>query len=119
MGPALGDGLVNLFDLGIVISVAFLLAAISSLDLTQAITGKAQGKDSQTRAADTVVSARTPGIKQVKVEPDEKVVGCGEAIGTVYELSDGRTVIVCEPGLTAGAAVSRSTSGRLTWSASS
>ena len=28
------DGLVNLFDLGIVLSVAFLLAALSSLDLT-------------------------------------------------------------------------------------
>ena len=29
------DGLVNLFDLGIVLSVAFLLAALSSLDLTE------------------------------------------------------------------------------------
>jgi hypothetical protein len=32
------DGLVNLFDLGIVLSVAFLLAALSSLNLTKAIT---------------------------------------------------------------------------------
>ena len=36
------DGLVNLFDLGIVLSVAFLLAALSSLDLTSALTGKAK-----------------------------------------------------------------------------
>jgi hypothetical protein len=36
------DGLVNLFDLGIVLSVAFLLAALSSLDLTETITGKAK-----------------------------------------------------------------------------
>ena len=32
------DGLVNLFDLGIVLSVAFLLAALSSLHLGSAIT---------------------------------------------------------------------------------
>ncbi len=32
------DGLVNLFDIGIVLSVAFLLAALSSLDLTSVIT---------------------------------------------------------------------------------
>ena len=39
------DGLVNLFDLGIVLSVAFLLAALSSLDLTEAITGKASTRN--------------------------------------------------------------------------
>ena len=32
------DGLVNLFDLGIVLAVAFLLAALSSLDLTDLLT---------------------------------------------------------------------------------
>ena len=32
------DGLVNLFDLGIVLSVAFLLAALSSLHLSGTIT---------------------------------------------------------------------------------
>ncbi len=91
------DGLVNLFDLGIVLSVAFLLAALSSLDLTSAITGKAQSSDPATRPADTVVSGKDDKVKEVRIEPGEKVVGRGEAIGTVYELSDGRTVIVREP----------------------
>lgn len=90
------DGLVNLFDLGIVLSVAFLLAALSSLDLTSAITGKAE-QDPKTRPADTVVTDKDDKVKQVRVKPGEKVVGRGEAIGTVYELSDGRTVIVREP----------------------
>lgn len=89
------DGLVNLFDLGIVLSVAFLLAALSSLNLTEAITGKAESKN--TRPADTVVTDKDDMVKQVQVTPGEKVVGRGEAIGTVYELSDGRTVIVREP----------------------
>jgi hypothetical protein len=90
------DGLVNLFDLGIVLSVAFLLAALSSLNLTEAITGDAK-QQSQTRSADTVTAGKDDKVKQVEIKPGEKVAGRGEAIGTVYELSDGRTVIVREP----------------------
>jgi hypothetical protein len=87
------DGLVNLFDLGIVLSVAFLLAALSSLNLTEAITGDAKKKSQ----SDTVVADKNDKVKEVEVKPGEKVVGRGQAIGTVYELSDGRTVIVREP----------------------
>ena len=90
------DGLVNLFDLGIVLSVAFLLAALSSLDLTSALTGK-QAADSRARAAGTVVAPRDSKVKQVRLKPGEKVVGRGQPIGTLYRLADGRTVIVREP----------------------
>jgi hypothetical protein len=86
---------VNLFDLGIVLSVAFLLAALSSLDLTEAITGKASTE--KTRPADTVVAPKDQKVKQVELKSNEKVIGHGEPIGTVYQLSDGRTVIVREP----------------------
>jgi hypothetical protein len=91
------DGLVNLFDLGIVLSVAFLLAALSSLDLTSALTGKAKAEQSQTRPADTVVAAKDDEVKQVQLKPNEKVIGRGQPIGTVYQLSDGRKVIVRKP----------------------
>jgi hypothetical protein len=91
------DGLVNLFDLGIVLSLAFLLAALSSLNLTEAITGDEKSKSSETAPADSVVTDKDDKVKQVRIKPGEKVVGRGEAIGTVYELSDGRTVIVREP----------------------
>jgi hypothetical protein len=90
------DGLVNLFDLGIVLSVAFLLAALSSLDLASALTGKAE-TDARTRPADAVVAEQDQKVKQVELKPGEKVVGRGEPIGTVYRLSDGRTVVVREP----------------------
>lgn len=90
------DGLVNLFDLGIVLSVAFLLAALSSLDLTSALTGKA-ATDARTRPVDAVVAPEDQKVKQVELKPGEKVVGRGEPIGTVYRLSDGRTVVVREP----------------------
>ncbi|MGD9736466.1 MAG: DUF2149 domain-containing protein [Solirubrobacterales bacterium] len=90
------DGLVNLFDLGIVLSVAFLLAALSSLKLTSALTGKA-AMDRRTRPADTVVAPKDSTVKPVEVKPGEKVLGRGKPIGTVYRLADGRTVIVREP----------------------
>jgi hypothetical protein len=92
------DGLVNLFDLGIVLSVAFLLAALSSLDLTEAITGKEPPRQSaNTRPADAVVAPKDQKVKEVQLNSDEKVVGRGKPIGTVYQLSDGRTVVVREP----------------------
>lgn len=86
------DGLVNLFDLGIVLAVAFLLAALSSLDLTEA--ALSQKSASQ---ADPVVADKDQQVKPVELKPGERVVGRGEVIGTVYKLSDGRTVIVREP----------------------
>ncbi len=92
------DGLVNLFDLGIVLSVAFLLAALSSLDLTEAITGGKASQGANTRPGDTVVAPKDEQVRQIELKPDEKVVGRGKAIGTVYQLADGRTVVVREPG---------------------
>ena len=87
------DGLVNLFDLGIVLAVAFLLAALSSLDLTEA----ALSQKSTSRQADPVVADKDQQVKPVELKPGERVVGRGEVIGTVYKLSDGRTVIVRRP----------------------
>jgi hypothetical protein len=87
------DGLVNLFDLGIVLSVAFLLAALSSLDLTDALTSKSRAEQA-TRPANAVVAKKDQRVKEVQLKPNERVVGRGQPIGTVYKLSDGRTVIV-------------------------
>ncbi len=93
------DGLVNLFDLGIVLSVAFLLAALSSLNLTDAaLTEKAAPPAERTRPADAVVSEKDDEVRQVRLRPGQKVVGRGEAVGTVYRLADGRTVIVEDQG---------------------
>jgi hypothetical protein len=91
------DGLVNLFDLGIVLSVAFLLAALSSLDLTEAITGKTATRSERTAPADAVITSKDDKVKQIQLSPDEKVVGRGQPIGTLYRLADGRTVVVRQP----------------------
>ena len=84
------DGLVNLFDLGIVLSVAFLLAALSSLKLGP----EALGRDRAPAAARGVVVPRDAAVRAVQLRPGERVVGHGRAVGTVYRLDDGRTIVV-------------------------
>jgi hypothetical protein len=67
------DGLVNLFDLGIVLALAFLLVALSSLE-----------RDAQRQAL----------RDRPLPERGAKVVGRGERVGSVYRLDDGRLIYV-------------------------
>jgi hypothetical protein len=78
------DGLVNLFDLGLVLAVAFLVAGLG-LSVNKA-TGKIEPRTSTTPA--TTVPQQQPG---------PRTSGRGNAIGTLYRLADGRLVVV-EPG---------------------
>lgn len=84
------DGLVNLFDLGIVLSVAFLLAALSSLDLTSALFAN---QPNQAPPGSVVVDPNEKS-RPIELQPGAKVIGQGERVGTVYRLEDGRTVLV-------------------------
>jgi hypothetical protein len=74
------DGLVNLFDIGIVLAVAFLIAG-----LTLAAPHSARVQ-------------RRPAAGKVRVisQPSQapRVHGHGHPVGTVYRLGDGRLVIV-------------------------
>ncbi|MFT4049859.1 MAG: DUF2149 domain-containing protein [Solirubrobacterales bacterium] len=93
------DGLVNLFDLGIVLAVAFLLAALSSINLTpDALKNKSASQ--QTAPQGSVIQKQDQTTEQITVEPGSKVVGEGKKLGEVYQLSDGRTVIVKPKGAT-------------------
>jgi len=83
------EGLVNLFDLGIVLSVAFLLAALSSLHLAGTITSH---------------GLRANAANAIYVEPGETVtplpkrgartIGRGTQAGVVYRLANGQLVYV-------------------------
>ncbi len=78
------DGLVNLFDLGLVLALAFLLVAINSL-----------GSDSIKPAQDDQVTIRPD--QQVGTVPQStggQVIGQGQEVGKVYRLDDGRLVYV-------------------------
>jgi hypothetical protein len=86
------DGLVNLFDLGVVLAVAFLLAALASLDLTGVLTRGdvtvvRSGPDGQ-----TIISRRGEKLQRLRLRPGVQVSGQGQRVGSVYRLPDGRLV---------------------------
>lgn len=76
------DGLVNLFDVGIVLAIAFLIAGIAVA----------------TKASDSHPQRRTDAAARVRVLPkpsgSRRARGPGEPMGTAYRLADGRLVIV-------------------------
>jgi hypothetical protein len=76
------DGLVNLFDIGIVLAVAFLIAGLT---LTVSSDGRIQRRSGAAEA-------------KVRVLPDpsggRRASGRGQPVGTAYRLADGRLVIV-------------------------
>jgi hypothetical protein len=80
------DGLVNLFDIGIVLAVAFLVAGLGLG--VNATTGRIGPRSSTAPATTTTVPQQQPGAT---------ASGRGAAIGTLYRLADGRLVVV-EPG---------------------
>jgi hypothetical protein len=82
------DGLVNLFDLGIVLSVAFLLAALTSLHLGNTITKNGLRTPTKTiyiKPGQTVAPLPKPGAR---------TIGQGSVAGTVYRLANGQLVYV-------------------------
>jgi hypothetical protein len=72
------DGLVNLFDVGLVLAVAFLIAGLS-LQVSKD-SGKVEQRSTTER---TLTSPHS----------QTKASGRGEAVGQVYRLPDGRLVL--------------------------
>jgi hypothetical protein len=83
------DGLVNLFDLGIVLAVAFLLAALSSLNLTKALTRNGL----HPVAPGTITISPGQTVHQLPT-PGASTIGPGTQVGTVYRLPSGQLVYV-------------------------
>jgi hypothetical protein len=83
------DGLVNLFDLGIVLAVAFLLAALSSLNLTKELTRNGL----RPVAPGTITISPGQTLHELPT-PGQRTVGPGTKVGTVYQLPNGQLVYV-------------------------
>jgi hypothetical protein len=77
------DGLVNLFDIGIVLAVAFLIAGLG-LTLDQS-THRLQQRTPTTRLTQTIPSPSSSA---------PSASGHGQQVGTVYRLADGQLVYV-------------------------
>jgi hypothetical protein len=81
------DGLVNLFDIGIVLAVAFLIAGLGV-----ALNGETHR-----------LQTRTPTSKRAQTLPPPSpsapaASGHGQPVGTVYRLSNGQLVYVYKSG---------------------
>jgi hypothetical protein len=81
------DGLVNLFDVGLVLAVAFLIAGLGLS--VNAATGKVE------KRAPTSTSGPT-GNERPLTTPSSpsQATGRGESVGEVYRLPDGTLVLV-------------------------
>ncbi len=77
------DGLVNLFDIGIVLAVAFLIAG-----LTLSVNAQSGKVERRPAAANAKVRVLAPPSSS------QKARGRGTPVGRAYRLADGRIVIV-------------------------
>ncbi len=77
------DGLVNLFDIGIVLAVAFLIAGLGLALNRQTHRLQARTPTTQHSQALPTPSSRAPAAS-----------GHGQAVGTVYRLGNGQLVFV-------------------------
>ena len=85
------DGLVNMFDIGIVLAVAFLLAALQSVNLTELLTNKDVTIVRQTKAGQAIVIKSGDKLRTVRLS-GKRAQGVGERVGSVFRLPDGRLV---------------------------
>jgi hypothetical protein len=93
------DGVINLFDVAIVLAVGFLLAALTGLGMSDVLTGKDMtvvtnpGTDQM-----QVIVKSGDTIERLDLETGEQVSGVGTLIGSFYRLADGTTVYVPSSG---------------------
>ena len=85
------DGLVNMFDIGIVLAVGFLIAALEALGATQVLTHKVAAKVS----TPTLTVKPNQKVEKINKPSNQKIrVKSGAPLGQVYQLPNGRYVLV-------------------------
>lgn len=100
------DGMVNLFDLSLILAVGFLLAALSALGATDLLT---KGKlEPLAGAVGANRGTLLPGQPPVS---GEEIQGQGVQVGTVFRLNDGRYVYLPKGGGATGSTGATSSSG--------
>jgi hypothetical protein len=87
------DGLVNLFDLGIVLALAFLLAALQSVNLSDLLTQSNVTILRTEPDSQTLIVKEGDEIKTVRLSK-QTITGSGRRVGEVFRLADGRLVYV-------------------------
>jgi hypothetical protein len=89
------DGLVNMFDLGIVLALAFLLAALQSANLTELLTQPDRAAALKARSGASPIKLKKDEQLKTAKPSDARVTSqSGTECGKVYKLPDGRLVYV-------------------------
>jgi hypothetical protein len=89
------DGVVNLFDVAIVLAVAFLLAALTGIGLSDVLTGKDLTIVKNPGQADMqVIVKKGSSVETLNLQPGQQASGLGTLIGQLYRLADGTTIYV-------------------------
>jgi hypothetical protein len=84
------DGLVNMFDLGIVLAVAFLIAALQAHNLTTVLTQPPK----PTPAKHAITVKQNQQLERLKPGETQVPVTGGGKLGAVYQLPNGQLVYV-------------------------
>ncbi len=84
------DGLVNMFDLGIVLAVAFLIAALQAHNLTTILTQQ----PTPTPDKHTITVKPNQQLVHLKAGSTQVPVTGGGKLGAVYQLPNGQLVYV-------------------------
>ncbi|MHA3704209.1 DUF2149 domain-containing protein [Jatrophihabitans sp. YIM 134969] len=88
------DGLVNLFDVGIVLAVGFLLAALASQGLTGVLSSDAQSGRPQ-----NTITLQPGDVVRTAPPTPQLTAGQGTPVGQVYRLDDGQLIYVLPSGI--------------------
>jgi hypothetical protein len=89
------DGVVNLFDVSIVLAVAFLLAALTGFGLSGLLSkGDMTVVTNPGSANMQVILKQGDKVQKLTLKPGQQATGVGTLIGQFYRLKDGTTVYV-------------------------
>jgi len=89
------DGIVNLFDVAIVLAVAFLLAALTGVGLSGILTSKDLTVVTNPGQSDMqIITKKGAQVTKLDLNAGQQVSGMGTLIGEFYRLPDGTTVYV-------------------------
>jgi len=93
------DGVVNLFDVAIVLSVAFMLAALTGIGLSGILSSNHMTIVTNPGQPDMqVITKNGSQITRLNLKAGQQVSGLGTLIGQFYRLPDGTTVYVPSSG---------------------
>lgn len=90
------QGVANLFDLGVVFALGFLIALMATTGVAEALKARKEGREPARRVLEAVPRDGKP-LERFR-ETDRRLGGQGVKLGTAWRLSSGEVVYVPDGG---------------------